>query len=242
MLILRAPYLVFSAVACQVLGVFLIDPAGIVDPLRRVLIMAGFPLAIAFVWMNRRSLGLQILGLGLVLNLAVMTTNGGLMPVTAEAVAQAGMSHRIAGVEAGNAIPGTKNVLMEQGSARLEMLSDVIVLSHRLSGMRIVSAGDVVVAFGLLSVVVSLSMRSLGEWRGRKAPMDLMVRRYRTGAEFEREASVLEGENWEAVSIVEEPGRARRPRAPVLRFVARFWRPKPRVGVTYRRNRSRPIS
>ena len=153
-------YLAFLALACQATGVLLVDPDDFGDVPRRALIMAGYLLAIAFVWKNRSSLGTLVLGVGLLLNLVVMVANGGLMPVTAARVAQAGLSHRIAGVEAGHGIPGTKNVLVQPGSARLEMLSDVVVLPRGLPSQRVVSPGDVIVVLGLSTLFVSAAVKT----------------------------------------------------------------------------------
>ncbi len=151
-----------------VLEAIALSPAGVdlADPLRRALIMGGYALALVFIIQNRRSRGMQIIGLGLVLNLAPMLLNGGLMPVTAEKLAEAGLSSRITDVHPGEAVPRTKDVLRDAGHAPLAFLGDRIVLPRgpvvHLHGLA--SPGDFVILAGVLvaflSPLVALSRRA----------------------------------------------------------------------------------
>ena len=96
---------------------------------------------------NWRWWGMRLIGLGIVLNLAAMVANGGLMPVSPETVAQAGLEGRIAQVQLGEYIPRSKGLLQAAPAIRLEWLSDSIPIRpiHR-----VVSPGDVVIVFGFL--------------------------------------------------------------------------------------------
>ncbi|MEW6033406.1 MAG: DUF5317 family protein [Chloroflexota bacterium] len=100
---------------------------------------------------NWRWWGIRLIGLGVALNLVVMVANGGLMPVSPETVARAGLEGRIAQAQLGGYIPGSKSLLQAASAIRLEWLSDSIPmrLIHR-----VVSPGDMVIVFGFLFFLV----------------------------------------------------------------------------------------
>jgi hypothetical protein len=122
---------------------------------RRLLIMAGFSTALLFAWVNRRSRLMRLLALGLVLNLAPMLANGGLMPVTPENAIRAGFAEEIARLEAGDAVPRSKDVLKAEDDTILAPLTDVIVLPRWFPGRAVASAGDAVVATAVLLAVAA---------------------------------------------------------------------------------------
>ena len=91
-------WLVFVAFLPQFIVVYL--------PITRRLfpdwLVVGFLLAsqimlLAFVWLNRRILGMPILLCGVVLNLAVMTANGGFMPISPQTASRLVSEDQIAG-------------------------------------------------------------------------------------------------------------------------------------------------
>jgi len=96
---------------------------------------------------------------GLVLNLAAMSLNGGLMPVERETAAKV-KGDSVSELKAGAPIPGTKNVLVESGEGQLRALSDVIVLPLPRPARRAVSAGDVAVASGAVIALFELARRN----------------------------------------------------------------------------------
>lgn len=104
-----------------------------------------------FVWFNRRLPGFRLLGLGLLLNLAVIAANGGLMPITPENLA---VVHGVRTAEAmDNLVAGTKSIVLPVEETRLEWLADRFTLPAWLPIQFAYSLGDVflaVGAFGLL--------------------------------------------------------------------------------------------
>src|SRR6266516_2736662 len=59
--------------------------------LRQVVYVASYPMALAFVFANRRIPGVWLVGLGAALNFLVISTNGGTMPAAPHALAAAGL-------------------------------------------------------------------------------------------------------------------------------------------------------
>jgi hypothetical protein len=103
-------------------------------------------LLLIFAWLNRSQPGFWALGLGLALNLLVITLNGGLMPVSPELVARL----------LPDAPPGTWqvgerlgwNVVLSTTNTRLWWLSDHLVTPTWFPFQKALSLGDVLVAGG----------------------------------------------------------------------------------------------
>lgn len=87
------------------------------------------------------------MGLGILLNLAVMVANGGFMPVSPQAIVSAGLEERIEGVAVGDPVPGSKDILKQPDDTLFRPLSDVIVIKRPFTN--IISIGDIITAFGL---------------------------------------------------------------------------------------------
>ena len=120
---------------------------------------AAHLLLLPFLLHNRSFWGIRLILVGLVLNLAAMTANGGLMPVDRDTAAEvAGAS--VGELESGAPIPGTKSVLVERGDGHLTVLSDVIILPLPRPARRAVSAGDVAVASGAVIALFELGRRN----------------------------------------------------------------------------------
>ncbi|MFQ5878982.1 MAG: DUF5317 domain-containing protein [Dehalococcoidia bacterium] len=124
-------------------------PLGDAEALRRVLFPASYVGLLAFVWLNRWSLAILVIGVGLALNLLVIAANGGLMPVSPETLVRAGLLERAASVSLGDPLPRSKDVVLTREDTRLWPLSDVFAVDNPL-GVRAFSPGDLVIAFGLL--------------------------------------------------------------------------------------------
>jgi len=166
MLRINSPYVALAALTTELAGIFVLNPQDS-DVLRRVLIMSGYGLAVVFVWRNRRSRPLQLLGLGLLLNLLPMLANGGLMPLTPERAAHAGLSEKFPTITTGSAIPRTKDVLKDGVDVRIAPLSDVLVLPPGLGLHAVASAGDLVIAAGLIYGLTRLVFDQLSQRRQR---------------------------------------------------------------------------
>jgi hypothetical protein len=114
---------------------------------------ATYLVLLVVAWQNRKRPGIMVLGLGLVLNLAVMTANGGLMPITPEAIAQAGYVSSPEVVPLRVKLNATKDVAMPQEEALLWPLSDIFVVPKELPIKGVFSLGDVLIALGMFRFV-----------------------------------------------------------------------------------------
>jgi hypothetical protein len=102
---------------------------------------------LAFVWLNRDLPGMPILLVGLILNLLVISANGGWMPISPQTA-----SH-LPGGAAARELPvgvrfGEKDILLPVESTRLEFLADRFLLPPWMHYATAFSAGDVFVAVG----------------------------------------------------------------------------------------------
>jgi hypothetical protein len=101
---------------------------------------------VLFVWYNRQLAGFWLLGLGLLLNLAVISANGGLMPVSPETLK---IVHGVQ-VEAviGSRALGSKDIVLPVEQTRLEWLGDRFTVPEELPIQFAFSAGDLLLAVG----------------------------------------------------------------------------------------------
>lgn len=136
--------------------------AGTLTP---VLLPATTLLLVPFLLKNLRYRGMWLILVGLLLNLAAMGANGGLMPTDAAAVEAVGV-HNVADLRVGDPIPGTKNVFMNRDEIRLRELSDAIILPFPRPFTRVVSAGDLFIVSGMILTFVELVI----VWRRRELP------------------------------------------------------------------------
>jgi len=99
-----------------------------------------------FVWYNRHLQGFWLLGLGLLLNLAVISANGGLMPISPETLTI------VHGKQAEELIDsrayGSKSIVLPVEETRLEWLADRFTVPDRLPIQFAFSLGDVLLAAG----------------------------------------------------------------------------------------------
>jgi hypothetical protein len=161
---LKAPFIALLAVALEVTGMVMLSPDAR-DLERRLLIVSGFSLALVFAWLNRRWRPMQLLAAGLVMNLAAMLANGGLMPVTPENAIAAGFADEVSRLQFGDAVPRSKDVLKERAGTNLAPLTDVIVLPAWFPGRAVASPGDVVVAAAVALAAVSAGGALAGSLR-----------------------------------------------------------------------------
>ena len=101
---------------------------------------------VLFVWHNRRLQGFRLLGLGLLLNLAVIAANGGLMPISPETLII------VYGTQAEEIVDsrayGAKGIVLPAEETRLEWLADRFTVPDRLPIQFAFSLGDVFLAAG----------------------------------------------------------------------------------------------
>ncbi len=150
---IRLGLVALLAVCLQALAIF--GPLGDDDLPRRVLMLSSYVLLLLFIAANFRYVWIAVLGAGIILNFLVIAANGGLMPITPETLERTGGIP--AGVETGDWIPDTKDVLLEEEDANLYPLSDRIVWDA-LNPIRAFSIGDVLVVVGLVIFLVSIAI------------------------------------------------------------------------------------
>ena len=145
------------AFGAQLLAMF--APLGSDDLPRRILLVLSYLALFGFVALNLRRPGVLIMGAGLLLNFLPIIANGGLMPVSPQALADAGYEIP-PDVSTGDWIPDSKDVLLERDDARFYFLSDRLVWAD-LPKFRAFSIGDVVIFSGLLVVLLELLLPRL---------------------------------------------------------------------------------
>jgi hypothetical protein len=109
---------------------------------------------LVFVWLNRRIPGMLVMLVGLVLNLLVITANGGWMPISPQTASQlpggAPPSEATPGIRVGD-----KDILLRPEDTRLEMLADRFLLPEWLGYRAAYSLGDVFAAAGAFLLLAS---------------------------------------------------------------------------------------
>lgn len=146
--------------AFPIVGALILVPLGLLFPgtlLARAGNIIGFLLLLPFWWLNRRSLGVAVLLTGIVLNMAVILLNGGMMPVDAAQAAAVGnpMGSR----------PQPRHQPLTEETL-LPLLGDVIPVAPL---GKVVSIGDLVAGIGVFLSIQDLMGRPLWRWpRGQR--------------------------------------------------------------------------
>lgn len=104
---------------------------------------------LVFVWKNWQLTGMKIFGLGLFLNLLVISLNGGLMPMAPETAGALFPDLPASTWEIGSRIGRSKNILLPAGETRLAPLSDAVLLPAWFPWTRALSPGDLLIALGV---------------------------------------------------------------------------------------------
>lgn len=132
----RSGWLLGAALALQI-ALIELAPDGFPTGAAAVLHVVSYGAALAFVWRNRRHVGLVVLGVGGALNLAVIAANDGVMPASEQAVDAAGLRH-----------DGTFQNSAPVDDPRLEALGDVFAIPEPAPFANVFSIGDVLVVVG----------------------------------------------------------------------------------------------
>jgi hypothetical protein len=127
-------------------------PAGPIQDfcVQRVLLVLSHSLLLAFVWRNRRQVGVLILGLGVLCNLVVIAANGGLMPITPETLVQINPGSALEQWTVGTHYGYSKDVILLREGTRFWILSDVLVIPRPFPWPTAFSLGDLLIALGVL--------------------------------------------------------------------------------------------
>jgi hypothetical protein len=149
---LRGWELALAAFGLQV-GVILILPGSAENLLRVSIFILSYALLAIVVWWNRQQPGVWLLGLGLAANWLVILANGGYMPVSLQALEAAGKTQLVSGTESGTLVLNSKDILLPLADTRLWFLSDIFVIPPPFPVPTIFSAGDALLALGLVRFV-----------------------------------------------------------------------------------------
>jgi len=152
---LRWPGAIFASLVIQVVIVSIV-PGG--NPwFHRTLHLVSYVLAAAFLWANRRIVGLWVVALGTLLNAIAIFSNNGVMPASAAALRSAGRLETTDGF--------INSGVLEH--PRLAFLGDVFAMPTWLPLHNVFSVGDVCIALGAAIAIHTLCGSRLAIRGGR---------------------------------------------------------------------------
>lgn len=144
---IRWAWIVLVALIIQIILVYVLpDRTGVA----RVLFPLTHAAILVVAWVNRDLEWMWLVAAGVLLNFIVIVANGGYMPVTPQALAQAGLIERPEAVDSGAWMPGTKDIVLSKDQTLLWWFSDIVVLPPI---QRIVSIGDILITTGVFLFV-----------------------------------------------------------------------------------------
>ena len=127
------------------------------ETLVRIVLPATIAAVPAALWVYRERIGVWVMYVGLLANLAPILANGGLMPIREATVVRAIGEERAARYTPGEWVEGSKDVLVTEDGGRLVQLGDQIIVRLGSGGM-VASPGDVVVWCGLVILAAEASL------------------------------------------------------------------------------------
>jgi hypothetical protein len=113
-------------------------------------------LLVIFIWLNRDQPGVWLLGIGLVLNLAAIIANGGLMPISPETVARLLPEAPPGSWQIGQRLGMDKDIVLQVGQTHLPWLADRFLLPAGFPWQAAFSLGDILIALGALRFTWSM--------------------------------------------------------------------------------------
>jgi hypothetical protein len=153
---LRHIWLIVIAFLPQWLAFFLpVTRRFIPSWLASLFLILSLVLMLIFVLLNLNTnwLGFLILGFGLALNLLVITSNGGLMPISPENAVRIAPQFPAESRKSGSRFGKTKDIILTTEETRFLSLSDRFVSPDWLHYRFVFSLGDILVAIGIFWVL-----------------------------------------------------------------------------------------
>ena len=152
---LRYGVLAVAAFAVQIIFIYQTPSSKIIGTWgwQELLFASSHLLLLATVWANRHLAGVKWIGLGLLLNLAVIVANGGWMPITPDAIIKVGHTGLVPTVTPGMRIYSSKNIILAPEETKLRFLSDIFIISRPFPVPSVFSIGDVFVALGMFLLI-----------------------------------------------------------------------------------------
>lgn len=117
--------------------------------LQQALFLISHLLLLVFVWRNRGMVAVQIIGLGVVWNLAAILANSGFMPIAPETLVQINPGSTLEQWPAGLHYGYSKDIILARPETNLWLLSDILVLPPPFPWPTAFSLGDLLLVTGI---------------------------------------------------------------------------------------------
>ena len=134
------------------------------DWLAATILSASLIFFLAFVWSNRKLPGMPLLIIGLSLNLLVIVTNRGWMPISPQTANQLTTDGNVLQNQSLGTRFGQKDILLLPQETNLEFLADRFLLPDWFPYKVAFSLGDILIAVGIFWLLAKPAAQTEGQW------------------------------------------------------------------------------